>query len=89
MCLIVLPKVVSVDNVDNIIAASDMRLESTLYFRISNTETEEDVLYLNRDKLINLNSIVTGGRSIMLRQRQMYTYVEKEEIFKNSMDVRL
>ena len=88
MSLIVLPKDVSVDNVDNIIAASNRRLESALYFRISDMEIEEDVLYLNIDKLIDLNNIVTGGRIVMVRQRQMYTYVEKEKIFKNSMDVR-
>ena len=87
MSLIALPKEVSVDNVDNIIAASNRRLESTLYFRISDMEMEEGVLYLNIDKLIDLNNIVTGGRSIMLRQRQMYTYVEKEKIFKNSMNI--
>ena len=63
-------------------------LENALYFRISGMEAKEGVLILSIDKLINLNNIVIGGNSVMLRQRQMYTYIPGEKKFKCSMDVR-
>ena len=63
-------------------------LKNALYFRISDIETKEGVLILGTDKLIDLNNIVIGGNSVMLRQRQMYTYIPGEKKFKCSMNVR-
>ena len=66
----------NVDNFDNVTTAMNRMLENALYFRISDMETR--VLILSIDKLIDLNNIVIGGNSVILRQRQMYTYIPAE-----------
>ena len=67
----------NVDNFDNVTTAMNRMLENALYFRISDMET--GVLILSIDKLIDLNNIVIGGNSVILRQRQMYTYIPAEK----------
>lgn len=63
-------------------------LENAYYYKVSTMQTTNGVINLSVKKLINLNNIVTNGLHIMLRQKQLLSWVPQDQRFKWIMDVR-
>lgn len=66
-------------HVQNQLREMERTLASSFYYKTSSMEIIEGLLIISIDELIDLNNIITCGSNVMLRQKQMYTWVKKRE----------
>ena len=90
ICLDKIPKPVDENNshTKGLINHMCHTLENAYHYKVTTMDISKGIIKLNIQKLIDLNNIVTNGMHLMLRQKQMLSWVPEKKKFKWVMNVR-